>query len=294
MIPKQRNIQLPLLKVLADAPDGLPYKEAIEKVETFYPEITDEDRRKRTTSGDLWWQNRVAWVRQELVTLGDLDTDAPRGTWKISSQGMKRVKAEWKSWKPVYSTKTKPRTAKAAKATKTTGLASAENPAEGLDVAYEAIVAHAKVKLLEKIMALPPASVEEMMSFLLEKLGYGDKSTGTLKVTKQSNDGGVDILCSRDMLGVEKIVVQVKRWKDTVGRPEIQKLEGVRSGSRAAYAIFITTSSFSAGAIEEAKRSNIELIDGDRLAEICLKHEIGVENRQLAIPRIDEDFFERL
>ena len=294
MIPKQRTIQLPLLKVLAGSTDGMPYREAIEKVEAFFPEITDEDRRKRTASGDLWWQNRVAWVRQELVTRGDLDKDSPRGTWKISSQGKKRLQKEWKKWKPAYSTKTKPRIAKAAKESKTTGLANAENPEEVLDVAYEQIVTRAKAQFLEKVMALPPASVEEMMSFLLETLGYGDKSTGTMKVTKQSNDGGVDILCSRDMLGVEKIVVQVKRWVQSVQRPEIQKLEGVRSGSRAAYAIFITTGAFSAGATEEARRSNIELIDGDRLAEICLKHEIGVQNRKLLIPRIDEDFFERM
>ena len=56
--------------------------------------------------------------------------------------------------------------------------------------------------------------------------------------------------------------------------------------------IFITTGAFSSGAIEEAKRSNIELIDGDRLAEICIKHGLGVQNRNLALPKIDEDFFE--
>jgi restriction system protein len=59
----------------------------------------------------------------------------------------------------------------------------------------------------------------------------------------------------------------------------------------------ITTSRFSLWAINEAERINerIELIDGARLAELLVKHRVGVQTLQTAdLCRLDEDFFDAL
>ncbi len=43
VLPKQQSIELPLLKVLADSGGQLPTSVAIERVTSFFPEITAED-----------------------------------------------------------------------------------------------------------------------------------------------------------------------------------------------------------------------------------------------------------
>lgn len=61
--------------------------------------------------------------------------------------------------------------------------------------------------------------------------------------------------------------------------------------------VYITTSSFSRGAREEAERINarIELIDGARLAELLVRYRVGVQAVQtVELLRLDEDFFDGL
>jgi restriction system protein len=59
--------------------------------------------------------------------------------------------------------------------------------------------------------------------------------------------------------------------------------------------VFITSSHFSPEAQEWADssaRPNIVLIDGERLAELMVRFEVGVITREkFAVQEIDEDFF---
>jgi len=58
--------------------------------------------------------------------------------------------------------------------------------------------------------------------------------------------------------------------------------------------VFVTTSSFSSNAVEYAKHlpQRIILIDGHRLTELMVEHDVGVRlSRAIAIKRLDEDFF---
>ncbi len=59
--------------------------------------------------------------------------------------------------------------------------------------------------------------------------------------------------------------------------------------------IFITTSEFSAGACEYVKNlpQRVILIDGQRLAELMIEHNIGVARAYAyEIKRVDSDYFE--
>ncbi|MBB1035954.1 restriction endonuclease, partial [Dietzia sp. CQ4] len=61
--------------------------------------------------------------------------------------------------------------------------------------------------------------------------------------------------------------------------------------------VFITTSSFTRGALLEAERINarIELIDGARLARLLVQYGVGVQElHTVVLHRIDEDFFEEI
>jgi len=100
-MPKQENIELPLLKVLKDAGGSLSIPDAIAKTKELYPELTDEEKASMLTSGENRLNNRIAWCRQRLVEKGEIDSST-RGIWKITEEGKKRVELEWPSWKAEY------------------------------------------------------------------------------------------------------------------------------------------------------------------------------------------------
>ena len=96
-----------------------------------------------------------------------------------------------------------------------------------------------------------------------------------------------------DRLGLEKVYVQAKRWSGSVGRPDVQGFYGALAGQRANKGVFITTSAFTTQAIEFAKSvERIVLVDGQRLAELMIDHEVGVTSRAVRIPKLDGDYFE--
>lgn len=89
-------------------------------------------------------------------------------------------------------------------------------------------------------------------------------------------------------------MIFLKRWENTVSRPEIQKFAGALQGMRAKKGIFITTSNFSKEAADYVKHieSKIVLIDGDLLANLMIDHNIGVSPfASYEIKRLDSDYF---
>ena len=69
-------------------------------------------------------------------------------------------------------------------------------------------------------------------------------------VMLKSGDGGIDGIIKEDRLGLEAIYVQAKRWENPVSRPEIQKFVAALQGQRARKGIFITTSRYTADAVD--------------------------------------------
>lgn len=129
---------------------------------------------------------------------------------------------------------------------------------------------------------------------LLFAMGYGG-SRDEAKVTKKSNDEGIDGVINEDRLGLDVIYIQAKRWQNSVGRTEIQSFVGALAGKQASKGVFITTSEFrqSAAAYAGSVAQKVILIDGKRLAELMIEHGVGVSVvRTIAIKRIDSDYFE--
>lgn len=105
----------------------------------------------------------------------------------------------------------------------------------------------------------------------------------------------IDGIIKEDKLGLEIIYIQAKRWNETtVGRPEIQRFAGALLGKAAKKGIFITTSRFSREAENYVKGldAKIILIDGDRLAELMVEYNVGVDPvATYEIKKIDSDYF---
>lgn len=144
-------------------------------------------------------------------------------------------------------------------------------------------------------MNVDPFRFEQVVIDLLFGMGYGGSREEAAQVTKKSGDEGIDGIINEDRLGLDVIYVQAKRWKGTVGRPDVQGFVGALAGKQAQKGVFITTSSFTAEAIQFVRglSQKVILIDGARLADLMIEHNIGVSTtRTIALKRIDSDYFE--
>lgn len=110
-----------------------------------------------------------------------------------------------------------------------------------------------------------------------------------------SGDESIDGVIDQDVLGLEKVHVQAKRWAAPVGRPEIQKFAGALQGQQARKGVFITTSAFTEEACSFADKINsrIVLLDGEALGRLMYDYGIGVSpTRTYEVKRVDADYFD--
>lgn len=151
-----------------------------------------------------------------------------------------------------------------------------------------------EIELLNKLRETDPIFFEKLVVKLLDTMGYSGKN-GNVTVTTQSNDGGIDGIINQDPLGTSTVYLQVKRYaeKNVVGRPAIQAFYGAPASVNADRGVFITTSSFSKGALEFARNQGIVLIDGIQLTELMIEYKVGVEPAQeYVVYQINYDDFE--
>lgn len=151
-----------------------------------------------------------------------------------------------------------------------------------------------EIELLTKLRETDPIFFEQLVVKLLDTMGYSGKN-GNVKVTAQSNDGGIDGIINQEPLGTSTVYLQVKRYaeKNVIGRPAIQAFYGALASVNADRGVFITTSSFSTGAAEFARNQGIVLIDGNQLTKLMLEYKVGVEPAQeYVVYQINYDDFE--
>jgi restriction system protein len=125
-------------------------------------------------------------------------------------------------------------------------------------------------------------------------MGYGGNLEEDATVLGRPGDEGLDGIINEDRLGLDVIYVQAKRWEQPVGRPEVQKFAGALLGKKAKKGVFITTSTFTndARAYVESVDSRIILVDGQRLTELMIQHDLGVSTyATYQLKKIDTDFF---
>ena len=128
-------------------------------------------------------------------------------------------------------------------------------------------------------------------------MGYGGANADRARVTQKSNDEGIDGVINEDALGLDVIYIQAKRYQagSNIGRKEIQSFVGALAGKQANKGVFITTSDFASTATDYAAavQQKVILINGERLAQLMIEHNIGVSTvRTIDLKRLDSDYFE--
>jgi restriction system protein len=152
-------------------------------------------------------------------------------------------------------------------------------------------------ELMKKVTSSSSRFFEKLVLDLVVKMGYGGSFEDVVELLGKTGDEGVDGLIKEDILGLDKVYLQAKRWTTgTISRPEIQKFVGALHGKGANKGIFITTSTFTKDALEYAnslKGMTLILIDGNKLVDYMLKYNVGVQVKNtIEIKKIDEDYFE--
>lgn len=117
------------------------------------------------------------------------------------------------------------------------------------------------------LLDLTPSEFEVLVSNLFSKMGLDTK------LTRSSRDGGVDAVAfdTRPVLG-GKVVIQAKRYRDTVGVSAVRDLYGTMLNEGASKGILVCTSGYGPDAFNFAKDKPIELIDGGGLLYLLREH----------------------
>lgn len=120
------------------------------------------------------------------------------------------------------------------------------------------------------LMELTPSEFESLITNLFQKMGLEARQT------QASRDGGVDCVAfdPRPIFG-GKVVIQAKRYKDTVGVSAVRDLYGTVMNEGASKGILITTSGFGKASFEFAEGKQLELLSGSHLLHLLA--EAGTE-----------------
>jgi restriction system protein len=117
------------------------------------------------------------------------------------------------------------------------------------------------------LMDLDPFEFENLVGNLFMQMGLDTRQTQT------SRDGGVDVIAfdTRPIFG-GKVVIQAKRYKNTVGIAAARDLYGTMINEGASKGILITTSHYGAATYDFVKDKPIELIDGAGMLYLLEQH----------------------
>jgi restriction system protein len=240
--------------------------------------------------------NRIGWARTYLFKAG-LTERVARGSYRITERGRALLKEnppkidvtllrrypEFLAWQ-----------SKSSEGVSEESM-QLETPEEVIQSRVEQLNRELRATLLGRVINMVPSQFEQLLVDLMLKMGYGGSRKDAGTALGRSGDGGVDGVINEDVLGLDRIYLQAKRWSNTVGRPEVQAFAGSLEGHRARKGVMLTTSSFSHEAHQYVDRieKRIVLIDGDRLAQLMIDYRLGVaEESTHTICRIDSDYFE--
>jgi restriction system protein len=117
------------------------------------------------------------------------------------------------------------------------------------------------------LMELTPGEFEALITNLFEKMGL------ETRLTQASRDGGVDCVAydPRPIFG-GKVVIQAKRYKNTVGVSAVRDLFGTMQNEGASKGILVTTSGYGKASFDFADGKPMELLSGSNLLYLLAEY----------------------
>ena len=304
-IPDFQTLMLPVLQLSAEKEWRI--SDASERLADDY-NLSQEDRTALLPSGrQTTFANRVGWAKSYLVKAG-LIKPTKRAHFCISEQGRvvianppERITIKYLSQFPEFKLFRKAHETgnEASDAqVEDLGQESSLTPDEIMRNAHILLEQELADELFVKIHSGTPAFFENLVVRLLFAMGYGGSVTEINKaLVGGTGDGGVDGVIDQDLLGLDRIYVQAKRYADgnNVGASSIREFFGSLDRFKASKGLFVTASTYTDAARKEASQlsKRLVLIDGGQLTRLMIRHNIGCRVEEtLEIKKIDEEFFE--
>ena len=303
-IPDFQSLMLPALNALSGG--QAPVSEVRERI-AIVEGLAPDDMQEMLPSGrQSVFANRVSWAVKYLERAG-LTERVRRGVWRLTAEGQSLLTeppsridinylrkypafVEWRMGRNVASSDDD-------SASVLSGDAE-DTPEEALEKAARYLREALEADVLARVREAPSSFLERVVIDLLIKMGYGGGDATMGRVTGRSGDGGIDGTIKEDVLGLDEVYVQAKKYADsnTVGEGDLRNFAGAIDAAGTTKGVFVTTSDFTPAARNYVKRSpkRIVLIDGRELARLMVRHDIGVRTRvHHAIKRLDEDYFDQ-
>ena len=289
-IPDFQSVMLPLIETLADGQERT--MRALTDLLAGPFGLTEAERDEVLPSGQQSiFSNRVAWAKSHLKYAGLLENPA-RGRVRISELGRKVPGREAPRRSTSSSSSGSPPTASSSASRiggeerrrrrgghrDRGGSDPPRTDRRRLPVARP----WRRPRSPHPAQDVHPGFFEGVVVKLLMAMGYGGVA-GQGTVTGRSGDGGIDGVIRQDKLGLDVVCIQAKRWEGPVGRPVIQGFVGSMDYIRARKGVIMTTSTFTKDGLDFVDRiegKKVVLIDGGRLAELMIEHDLGVDDDQ--------------
>lgn len=299
MVHKFDKYMFPILDWLKDG-SIRTNKEAQERMVEYF-QHTEEDLNEQTPRGGSRFKGNVNWALTFLFQAG-LTNKPKNGKHQISEKGLQYLSEGINDISERELVKrfgdTNPRFFYPNRDRQQVTQESADEsimPEDAIHDAAKVLEEALIAELLDRVKQISPQDFEKLVVKLLVKMGYGGSIEDAASVTRYTNDEGIDGVIKEDILGLDSIYIQAKRYTTgSVGRPELQTFVGALSPHHAKKGVFITTSEFAQTAKEFAKaaEARIILIDGRQLCKYMIQFNLGVSTREtIEIKAIDTDFF---
>lgn len=306
-IPDYQTLMLPVLKIAADGMEHRIADVTDELSRQFL--LTEDEQSLLLPSGkQATFPNRVHWAKTYLAQAGLLE-GTRRAHFRITdrgraalSNGVTRIDNDYLSqFVEFASFRERSRSHTGSQhsiAVQVTGepTQAAVTPDELLRSTVKQIEVAIKKELLDRVLLARPSFFEGLIVTLLLAMGYGGSREDSGQIVGKSGDGGIDGVIDQDALGLERVYVQAKRYarENGVSEPEVRAFSGSLGAAKANKGVFVTTSYFTQPALSFAERHplRIVLVDGEQLASLMIRHNVGVRiDETLYLKKLDEDFF---
>ena len=299
-IPDFQKIMYPLLEVLKD--DRVYSTEQIVEILRVHFMLSIDDMKVRVPNGkQSLFRNRIDWALNNLLQAG-LIVSLLKGYYQITEEGKNvlyqekdtvmdtaflRKFEQFKAWKTMFEEDTnssKPIETEMEK----------ETPEVIIGKAIVMLYQSLKFELLQSIKNKPISFFEYFIVELLRKIGYKGIDSSNFEVIGKQEKEGIEGILYQDELCIEKVYIQAKKWEMEVTSKDVRNFIGALNLKDTNKGVFITTSTFSAEAKAVAKQNplhKIILIDSDRLMQLAIHHNVGIQTKQIVeIKGIDENF----
>ena len=300
-IPDYQSLMRPILEVLSKC-DESTLSGVCQKLGEHL-DLSEEDMAKEISSGNQpIIKNRASWALFHLKGAKFVDR-VSRGVYQITEGGKKALKkkpgridfaylqqvsayAEWLE------------TRQTSNSDNSTSEVSASTPHEKISEVAGELNKALKSRVLDEVLSKNDKFFEKLSVNLINTILFGENNN-LAQVTGRSGDGGIDGKLMRDELGLDKVYLQAKRYQERtpVRSGEMRDFIGALDIENTDRGVFITTSKFTKKAEETARQASkqIILIDGDKITELMIKHNVGVKvQEKYEVKEIDANFFSDL